>query len=61
MLCRASNQVLQVFSTYFFPVEDDIRQIIEEWVGFLRNKKLSGNDDPIFPADEEVRNAVRAV
>ncbi len=38
------------FLTYFFPVGDDVRQIVEEWVNYLRNDKLWGNDDPLFPA-----------
>ncbi len=40
------------FSTYFFPVGDEVRGIVEEWVGFLRTEKLWGNDDPLFPATE---------
>jgi integrase len=38
------------FTTYFFPVGDDIRTIVEDWVKFLREVKLWGNDDPLFPA-----------
>jgi len=38
------------FKTYFFPVGGDVRQIVEDWVGWLRQEKLWGNDDPLFPA-----------
>lgn len=38
------------FTTYFFPVGDDIRQIVVDWVAYLRNEKLWGNDDPLFPS-----------
>ena len=38
------------FTTYFFPVGDDVRAIIEDWVDYLREVKLWGNDDPLFPA-----------
>ena len=38
------------FTTYFFPVGPEVLQIVEEWVGFLRQQKLWGNDDPLFPA-----------
>ena len=38
------------FTTYFFPVGDEVRQIVEEWVRDLREVKLWGNDDPLFPA-----------
>jgi site-specific recombinase XerC len=39
----------KTFPTYFFPVGDDIRAIVAEWVDFLRHKKLWGDDDPLFP------------
>lgn len=38
------------FPTYFFPVGDDIRQIVVDWVNHLRENLLWGNDDPLFPA-----------
>jgi integrase len=38
------------FPTYFFPVGDDVRQILDDWVNYLRGDKLWGNDDPLFPA-----------
>ncbi len=38
------------FPTYFFPVGDDVRQIVDDWVKYLRDEKLWGNDDPLFPA-----------
>lgn len=40
----------KTFTTYFFPVGDEIREIVAEWIRFLREKKLWGNDDPLFPA-----------
>lgn len=39
----------KTFTTYFFPVGDDIRQIVVEWVTYLREQKLWGADDPLFP------------
>lgn len=38
------------FDTWFFPVGDDIRQIVEEWANFLANDLLWSPDDPLFPA-----------
>lgn len=38
------------FTTYFFPVGNDVRQIVDAWVTYLRREKLWGNDDPLFPA-----------
>lgn len=39
----------KTFTTYFFPVGDGIQEIVAEWVHFLREEKLWGNDDPLFP------------
>ena len=36
--------------TYFFQVGDDVRQIVEEWVAYLKGALLWGSDDPLFPA-----------
>lgn len=38
------------FTTYFFPVGEQIKEIICEWVKYLLHTKLWGNDDPLFPA-----------
>jgi integrase/recombinase XerD len=39
----------KTFTTWFFPVGDDIRQILVDWVSFLREEKGFGPDDPLFP------------
>jgi integrase len=38
------------FTTHFFPVGDDLCEIIRAWVLHLRQDLLWGNDDPLFPA-----------
>lgn len=40
------------FTTFFFPVGDDMRQIVVGWINYLRTDKLWGNDDPLFPCTE---------
>ena len=40
----------KTFTTFFFPVGDDIREIVSEWAAFLRSQLLWGDDDPLFPA-----------
>jgi integrase len=40
----------KTFSTYFFPVGEEIYKIVAEWVSYLRGEKLWGNDDPLFPS-----------
>ena len=44
----------KTFSTYFFPVGDEIRQIVADWVTYLREEKLWSHDDPLFPASNVV-------
>lgn len=40
----------KTFTTYFFPVGEDVRAVVVDWVTFLRRELLWGNDDPLFPA-----------
>jgi integrase len=40
----------KTFTTFFFPVGNEIRQVVAEWISFFREEKLWGNDDPLFPA-----------
>jgi integrase len=42
------------FVTTFFPVGDDIRAIVIDWVTHLGRDKLWGLDDPLFPATKIV-------
>jgi integrase len=49
----------KTFVTYFFPVGDEIRRIVAEWVSFLREAMSWGNDDPLFPATRIALGATR--
>lgn len=41
----------KTFDTFFFPVGEEVNEIVAEWVTYLRgDKMLWGNDDPLFPA-----------
>jgi integrase len=40
----------KTFITFFFPVGEEVREIVTEWASYLRDEKLWGNDDPLFPA-----------
>lgn len=40
----------KTFTTSFFPIDDEVRGIVEDWIAFLRVEKLWGDDDPLFPA-----------
>lgn len=47
----------KTFKTFFFPVGEEIREIVAEWVGYLQKEKLWGNDDPLFPKTDTVQGA----
>ncbi len=49
----------KTFNTFFFPVGEEIREIVATWVAFLRDEKLWGNDDPLFPATRMILGASR--
>ena len=36
--------------TYFSPVGDDIREVVEGWLNFLVREPQWGLNDPLFPA-----------
>lgn len=40
------------FATFFFPVGDDIRQMVADWVNYLTREKLFSFNDPLFPATQ---------
>jgi integrase len=44
----------KTFSTFFFPVGEEELEIVAAWVAYLRDEKLWGNDDPLFPATRVV-------
>jgi integrase len=49
----------KTFTTYFFPIDDEVFRIVEAWVSYLREEKLWGNDDPLFPATRISLGATR--
>lgn len=46
---EVNTKFSKTFTTYFFPVGDDIQQIVIDWIAYLKEVLLYGNDDPIFP------------
>jgi integrase/recombinase XerD len=46
------------FTTTFFPVADEVRRIVVDWVRELREVHLFGRDDPLFPATVMAPDAV---
>lgn len=56
---EVSTKFSKTFTTYFLPVGDEILAIVVDWVTHLRDRKLWGNDDPLFPATQVVVGAAR--
>ncbi|GAB4363816.1 MAG: hypothetical protein Kow0026_28550 [Oricola sp.] len=44
------------FTTYFFPVGDEVTAIVADWIDYLTRQKGYGPDDPLFPATEIALN-----
>jgi len=40
----------KTFTTYFFPVGEEISAIVKDWSKYLLQQKLWGMDDPLFPS-----------
>ena len=49
---EVNTKFSKTFTTYFFPVDDDVRGIVAQWVNYLVTEKLWGPDDPLFPATQ---------
>jgi integrase len=47
-----STKFSKTFITYFFPVGNEIHHIVADWINYLKEQKLWGNDDPLFPMTE---------
>jgi len=56
---EVNTKFSKTFTTFFFPVGDEVRGIVEEWVSYLRGDKLWGDDDPLFPATHIAQGATR--
>jgi len=56
---EVNTKFSKTFNTFFFPVGDEIRRIVAEWVSYLREDKLWGHDDPLFPATRIALGATR--
>lgn len=56
---EVKTKLSKTFTTFFFPVGEDVREIVAAWVSYLRDEKLWGNDDPLFPSTRVTLGATR--
>lgn len=47
----------KTFTSYFFPVGDEIKEIFVEWVNYLKSELFYGNDDPLFPKTNVIQGS----
>lgn len=46
---EVNTKFSKTFTTCFFPVGDDVREIVFEWVEYLKKECLMDNNAPLFP------------
>jgi hypothetical protein len=46
----------KTFTSWFFPVGEDVEAIIAEGIGYLTTKKHFGPNDPLFPTTKTALN-----
>lgn len=49
---EVKTKASKTFTTWFFPVDEMYENCIRDWVNYLRNDKLFGHDDALFPKPE---------
>ncbi|VAW61647.1 COG4973: Site-specific recombinase XerC [hydrothermal vent metagenome] len=54
---EVNTKFSKTFTTSFFPVGGEVRNIVYEWVEYLKNECLMGNDDPLFPKTKMSQNS----
>jgi integrase/recombinase XerD len=47
---EVNTKFAKTFTTWFFPVPAEVRQIVVQWVRFVVKERLFGPDDPLFPS-----------
>lgn len=47
---QVNTKFSKTFTTWFFPVGDEILRTVVDWFNYLREERLWGLDDPLFPA-----------
>ena len=51
---EVNTKFSKTFTTFFFPVGEDIQQIVGDWVRYLKEELFWGNDDPLFPKTQVI-------
>jgi hypothetical protein len=46
---RVQTKFAKAINTYFFPLDDDLKEIVVRWIDELQTDHLFGPNDPLFP------------
>ena len=49
---EVKTKAAKTFTTWFLPIGEDYKTTFYDWVSYLRNERLFGNDDALFPKPE---------
>lgn len=49
---EVNTKFSKTFITFFFPVGNDMKQIVIDWIQYLKTQKLYSNHAPLFPMSE---------
>ncbi|MFK5949180.1 MAG: site-specific integrase [Methylococcales bacterium] len=52
---EVNTKFSKTFTSYFFPVGQEALKIVEDWVVYLKDDLLYGNDEPLFPKTNVIR------
>ncbi len=56
---EVNTKYSKTFTTTFFPAGDEIRKILVDWVAYLKDEVLYGNDEPLFPKTKIIQGESR--
>ncbi|PCJ51080.1 MAG: recombinase XerC [Gammaproteobacteria bacterium] len=56
---EVNTKYSKTFTTTFFPVGNEMLQIVVEWINYLKGELLYGNDDPLFPKTNVIQGKNR--
>jgi integrase len=54
---RVQTKFAKSINTYFFPVGNDLQDIVVHWIGELTRDHLFGPNDPLFPKTKVTQNS----
>lgn len=54
-----NTKASKTIDSCFFPVGNEVEEIVRDWVGYLKAELLFGHDDPLFPKTDVQRGSAK--